>query len=223
MKTKTILNSISAVLLTSFAAHAADLQRPGYKAPEYIAPAPFSWTGFYVGANAGYLWGNSKWSGSAGNFEVAPAGFMAGGTLGYNYQTGSWVWGIEGDIDYVNAKGTANSAICASCTFKDTWLGTVRGRVGYSFGQWLPYLTGGGAFGNVYVSSAAGSKTQTRDGWTVGTGVEYAFAGAWSAKLEYLYVDLGSFSCGSAGCPVPPDERVNFTSNIIRAGVNYRF
>src|SRR5450755_1898015 len=135
----------AAMAMPSFA---ADLPRPAYKAqPIYVAP--FSWTGFYVGINGGYGWGKSNWSGSGGNFEVSPKGWLGGGTLGYNIQTGAWVWGIEGDIDYINLKGTANAAFCPSCTFKDTWLGTVRGRIGYSLDRWLPYLTAGGAFGNM--------------------------------------------------------------------------
>jgi outer membrane immunogenic protein len=213
----------AAVASPSFA---ADLPRPSYKSPVYSPEyvAPFSWTGFYVGLNGGYGWGQSKWSGSAGNFEVSPKGWLAGGTLGYNLQTGAWVWGIEGDIDYVNLKGTADAAFCPSCTFKDTWLGTLRGRIGYSFDRWLPYLTGGLAYGNMYLSTGnGGSVNRTKAGWTAGAGLEYAFVGAWSAKIEYLYVDLGSATCGSAACVLPSDETVNFKASLVRLGVNYRF
>ena len=223
MKTRMILTGIAAVALLTvpLTARAADMSPPSYQAPSYVV-APSSWTGFYVGLNGGYLWGTSKWSGGAGNFEVSPDGFIGGGTIGYNLQTGAWVFGLEGDIDYVDANGTANSAICASCTFKNTWLGTLRGRVGYSFGQWLPYLTGGGAWGNAEVQSAGGTVSDTKGGWTAGGGVEYGF-GQWSAKLEYLYVDLGSATCGAATCVLPADATVDFTANIIRGGINYRF
>ncbi len=219
MKTKLILAGIAAMMMAPLAAHGADLPQP-YKAPAYIAPA-FSWSGFYVGANAGYMWGNSKWSGGAGNFEIAPKGWLAGGTLGYNFQTGNWVWGIEGDIDYANLKGTSD--VCSGCTFKDTWLGTARGRLGYAFDRWLPFVTGGGAFGNAYVATPGGSVSRTKTGWTVGAGVEYAFLEHWSAKLEYLYVDLGSQTCDYTTCAIPSNATVDFTSNIVRAGVNYRF
>jgi outer membrane immunogenic protein len=223
MMTKTIRTGIAvaALLIAPIAAQAADLPRPNYKAPIYVEP--FSWTGFYVGINGGYGWGNSDWSGSGGNFQVAPKGFMGGGTLGYNLQTGVWVWGIEGDIDYMNLKGTAPSAFCASCTFKDTWLGTLRGRVGYSFDRWLPYLTAGAAYGNMYMAANGGSATGTKAGWTAGAGVEYAFLGNWSGKLEYLYVDLGSATCAQAACGFATDEAIAFKANIVRAGLNYRF
>jgi outer membrane immunogenic protein len=213
--------AVAALLVAPIAARAADFPRSSYKAPEYVAP--FSWTGFYVGLNAGYGWGNSNWSGSGDDFQVAPKGFMGGGTLGYNWQTGAFVLGLEGDIDYMNLKGTAPSEFCATCTFKDTWLGTLRGRVGYSFDRWLPYLTAGAAYGNVYMATNNGSATGTKQGWTAGAGVEYAFAGAWSAKLEYLYVDLGSVTCAQAACGFATDESVSFKANIVRAGVNYRF
>ena len=199
---------------------AADLPRPAFKAPVYVAP--FSWSGFYVGINTGYMWGSTKWSGGAGSFNVDPTGWMGGGTAGYNLQTGNWVWGIEGDIDYANLKGT-NSNICGGCTFKDTWLSTVRGRIGYAFDRWLPYATGGVAFGNAYVSTPGGSVNRTQTGWTAGAGVEYAFLGNWSAKLEYLYVDLGTATCNFATCAIPTNASVDFTSNVVRVGLNYRF
>ena len=213
----------AALILAPLAAQAADLPRPPYKTPIVPIEPAFSWSGLYVGINGGYMWGSSQWTGGAGNFELSPNGWLAGGTLGYNFQAGSWVLGVEGDIDYANLKGTANSTLCSGCTFKDTWLGTLRGRVGYAYGQWLPYLTAGGAWGNVYVANASGSQTSTKGGWTAGGGVEYSWGGPWSAKLEYLYVDLGDATCGTATCFISSSATVHFTSNIVRAGVNYRF
>ena len=123
----------------------------------------------------------------------------------------NWVWGIEGDIDYVNAKGTADAAICSGCTFKDTWLATLRGRLGYSVDRWLPYITGGGASGNAYVSSPGGAVSDTKGGWSAGAGIEWAFLPNWSAKVEYLYVDLGDATCDSASCLLPADATIHFT------------
>jgi outer membrane immunogenic protein len=223
MKTRTILAGIVAALLTApLAAQAADLSPPRYPEPAYVVPMA-NWSGFYLGLNGGYLWGTSDWTGGAGTFKVSPGGFIGGGTIGYNFQADAFVVGIEGDIDYVDAKDTASAAICAGCTFKDTWLATVRGRIGYSFGPWLPFLTGGGAWGNAEVTTAGGTVSDTRGGWTAGGGIEYAFLGPWSAKLEYLYVDLGTATCTAAACGLPADAKIDFTANVLRAGLNYRF
>ncbi|HZT26868.1 MAG TPA: outer membrane protein [Pseudolabrys sp.] len=203
---------------------AADLPRPAYKAPVYVAP--FSWTGFYVGINGGYGWGTSDWTFtgtgvSTGNFDIK--GGLVGGTLGYNLQTGNWVWGIEGDFDASWIKGTdTTTCVAPGCETRNRWLATLRGRVGYAFDHWLPYITGGGAFGDVKMTTpAATSETDTQAGWTAGAGVEWAFLGNWSAKLEYLYVDLGKANCSAATCGVSTD--VDFKTNVVRAGVNYRF
>lgn len=201
---------------------AADLSRP-LKAPAYIAP--FSWTGFYVGINGGYGWAKSDWTGG-GTASVSPKGWLVGGTLGYNLQTGVWVWGIEGDIDLSTIKGSSTgTGVCATgagCETRNRWLATTRGRIGYSFDRFLPYITGGAAFGDIKMAIPSGAaETKTKVGWTLGAGLEYAFLGAWSAKLEYLYVDLGSATCSAATCGV--STNATFKANTVRAGLNYRF
>jgi outer membrane immunogenic protein len=206
---------------------AADMPRPAsYKAPIYVAP--FSWTGFYVGINGGYGWGKSNWTVtgfgvSTGDFNVK--GPLVGGTIGYNLQTGVWVWGIEGDFDASWIKGSTTT-ICGGtgCETKNTWLGTARGRIGYAWDRFLPYITGGAAFGNIKAGQTGSATTAstTKVGWTVGAGVEYAFMGSWSAKIEYLYVDLGKMSCDAVSCGGAVTD-VSFKTNIVRAGVNYRF
>jgi outer membrane immunogenic protein len=216
--------SFAALMIAAGAANAADLSRGPYKAPPpaYIEPI-FSWSGFYVGANAGYMWGSAQFTGGAGNFETSPKGFLAGGQIGYNLQTGNIVFGLEGDIDYVDAKATANNPACVNCTVKNSWLATGRGRVGYSFGRFLPDITGGVAGGKLETTVNGGTASKTQVGWTLGAGLEYALWNSWSVKAEYLYVDLGSITCGSAACPAPADTKVDFTANIFRAGINYRF
>jgi outer membrane immunogenic protein len=203
---------------------AADLPRPAYKAPVFVAP--FSWSGFYVGINGGYGWGTSDWSSAVASDTIKPKGGLVGGTLGYNMQTGNWVWGIETDIDYSTIDGTnIGTGICGGavgCETQNHWLGTARGRVGYAFDRWLPFITGGAAYGDVKMTPNSGiSETENRLGWTLGGGVEWAFMGAWSAKLEYLYVDLGNATCSTATCGTETD--VGFTANVVRLGVNYRF
>lgn len=187
---------------------AADLPRqaPVYKAPAYMAPV-FNWTGAYIGLNAGGGWGKSEY-GSFDKYDVS--GGLIGATLGYNWQFGTWVLGVEGDIDWTNIKGTG-----AFSETKNEFLSTVRGRVGYSFDRWMPYVTGGLAVGNIKAHDAAFSKDETKAGWTVGTGVEFAFAPQWTAKVEYLYVDLGHVDLAGI--------KTDFYTNIVRGGVNYRF
>ena len=113
---------LAALLAAPFAANAADLRAPSYKAPAYVAPSAPSWTGFYVGLNAGYGFGDANWSGA---FDPSPTGFLVGGTIGYNLQTGSWVWGIEADLAWSTMDDTVNGR-----TTELTWFGTARGRIG---------------------------------------------------------------------------------------------
>ena len=220
------------LLLMPVAGQAADLgpRGPIYKgvpAPTYMA---FDWSGFYIGINGGYGFGKSHHNFDAvgtttGDYNVT--GALAGGTVGYNWQMGSYVFGGEADFDWSNIKGSApcpNPAF--TCGTENNWLGTARGRLGYAFNRWLPYFTGGAAFGSVKatISPSAGfpGATSTRIGWVVGGGLEYAAWNYWSVKLEYNYVDLGSFNCG-AGCTGTGVDNVSFNTHIVRAGINYRF
>lgn len=197
------------------AAQAADMPRM-YKAQPLVAPLAADWTGFYIGINAGYGFGKSDWD--AAGVSPEPSGVLAGVTVGYNFQTGLWLWGLEGDIDYSGMKGD-EACGPGSCETKNTWLGTARARVGYTgWSNWLPYLTGGAAFGDVKASSPLGDGSETKIGWTAGAGVEYAMLPRWSVKVEYLYLDLGSVDCsGTCG------DSVSFKANAVRAGLNYRF
>ena len=210
------------LLATSFSAEAADIPRPYYKAQPRAVVAYYNWTGFYAGINGGYGWGTGSLDVPALSFK--PAGWLIGGTLGYNYQVGSLVFGLEGDWDWSDVRG---SAACGAfqCNLRNDWLATFRGRVGYAADRWLPYLTGGLAYGRVKLSTTIPGSVSISDdrlGWTLGAGVEYAFLGNWSAKLEYLYVDLGKFDC-SASCGGPTPNNVDFKESIIRAGLNYKF
>jgi len=199
-------------------------QSPAYKAPPDYYVAPFNWSGFYIGINGGYGFGSSEWSSgpfSSGSFNTT--GGLVGGTVGYNLQTGVWVWGIEGDGDASWIKGSTSVANCFGCETRNDWLATARARIGYAWDRWLPYLTGGAAFGDVKMTPPAPDTftVKTKVGWTIGGGVEYGFLGAWSAKVEYLYVDLGKAACGSASCSAGVD--VKFNTSLVRAGLNYRF
>ena len=204
-------------------AQAADLSvAPLYKAPPAQVSAEYNWTGFYLGLNGGGGWGRSNWDTS--NDRISTSGALVGGTAGYNWQFGNAVLGLEGDVDWTNIQGTDASTLCpAGCTTSETWLSTVRGRAGYSFGRVLPYVTGGLAVGDIRATTPGfpGAST-TNAGWTVGGGIEFALPGNWTAKAEYLHVDLGSFNCG-ANCNGLPTDNVSAHDNIVRAGINYRF
>lgn len=214
----------AAFAVAAFTAQAADLRTPNYKAPAY-APSYFSWTGFYLGLNGGYGFGKSTVSNNVGSTDsFGVKGAQVGGTLGYNLQTGSWVWGIEGDLDYSAMKGSSTTFCIIPCQVSNTWMGTARARLGYAgWDRWLPYITGGLAAGNVKIEQGAFSDSRTKFGWTAGLGLEYAILANWSAKVEYLYVDLGTAVCPSPTCNPASDVSTKFNANLVRLGLNYRF
>jgi|SRR4051812_30656003 outer membrane immunogenic protein len=215
-----------AMVATSLPSQAADMPIKGYR-PAVVAY--YNWTGFYLGANGGYGMGHSTWTdpttpgpgGTTGSFKTKGAVF--GGTAGYNYQFGSIVLGVEGDYDWSTIKGTTTSLVCPGCETKNTWLATFRGRAGYAFDRWLPYFTGGLAYGNIKASTPLGTESNTKMGYTFGAGLEYALLSNWSAKLEYLYVHLADGTCGlPCGGAVPPVD-VKFNTSLVRVGLNYKF
>ena len=209
-------------LVAAQCAVAADLSlAPLYKAPPAPVPQSFNWTGFYLGANGGGGWGHSWWNGQGTGIGLS--GGQAGGTLGYNYQAGNVVFGAEGDIDWSHLTGTNSSTLCPGCSTSDNWLSTARGRIGYSFDRVMPYVTGGLAVGNINAAAPGlPGASSTNAGWTLGAGLEVALPGNWSAKAEYLRVDLGHLDCG-ANCGVTPTDNVSLSENVFRAGVNYHF
>ena len=204
------------------AAEAADLGRgypPVARAPIY-APAYYNWTGFYLGINGGGGWGRSTWD-AVGTFDIS--GGLIGGTIGYNWQFGQAVVGVEGDIDWSGIKGTTTILCPLGCETRNSWLATVRGRLGYAFDRFLPFLTGGLAVGNIRATTPLlPGGTITTAGWTVGAGVEFAVLSNVTVKAEYLYVDLGNFNCG-LNCGLAPTGNVSFHTNVVRAGLNVRF
>ena len=215
--------ALSCALISAAAATDLPARMPtkARAAPSYFIPAPvFTWTGWYMGLTGGYDWGNARFdtsiTGAGSTFRTS--GGNIGSTLGYNFQSGSIVYGLETDLSLNGARGT-NSAIapCASCEVRNPWFGTFRGRVGYTPGMTMYYLTGGLAYGEVRVSdTVGGDEKHNKAGWTLGGGVEHAFSKRWSAKLEYLYVDLGNTGFGGG-------LNTRFNENIIRAGLNAHF
>lgn len=223
-----LLSGVAALgLLAAGAASAADLpSRKGpVEAPYY--PPVFTWTGFYVGVNAGYAWGeiDSTNLGIIGGFDD-PDGFTGGGQIGYNYQIGQFVLGLEADFQGADLKASAFDAFTGiSASNELNWWGTVRARAGYAFDRFLPYVTGGFAYGNVKNKISDGfvsfSDDNTQYGWTLGAGLEYAFTNNLTAKVEYLYVDLDKESISVPGGTFVSEVGTKFS--VVRAGLNYKF
>jgi len=214
-------------------AFAADLPMPA-KAPP--APAAYSWTGFYLGAQAGYGWGTSWQMGASGfgnTGDYPITGVVGGGTAGYNWQFNhNWVVGLETDFSGSSIYGVGGTSLTynclGGCENKIEWFGTVRGRVGYAWDNVLLYATGGWAYGSAeadIVGCPAGfCGTNYVNGWTAGGGIEYALKGPWSFKAEYLHIDMGQFNftnaggcAGTGGCVSPA------RFDLVRIGLNYRF
>ena len=229
--------ALAAVAVLGFTAVASAADMP-VKAPAPIVAPLYNWTGPYVGIAGGYGWGNSGQTDpgivinqtvTSEDGSYAVNGGILGGTLGYNWQQGPWVFGVEGDYSWADISGSSNVCGASSphpCGTKLESLGTLRGRIGYAMGatgNWLPYVTGGLAVGelNAWDSLLSQSGSDFRAGWTVGGGVEVGITRNWTAKIEYLYVDLGSQQMFNIVPGVP--ETVSFTANIIRGGINYRF
>ena len=198
--------SIAAVWTVS--AQAADLPY-GSRAP-YTVNQPlnaYSWAGPYLGGNLGYSWG------SVDNNPTKPSGFEGGVQAGYNWQTGPWVFGVEGDIQATGAEDTF-----APWKFSNPWFGTVRGRGGYAFNNIFFYGTAGLAFGELRGQTFFGlTESHTNVGWTAGVGAEFGLTQNWSAKVEYLYVDLDNSNFVVTGASN------GYRFGTLRAGVNYHF
>ena len=212
-------------------AQAADIAaRPPAQAYQ-PAMKSFDWTGFYIGINGGYGGGRSSWSDAAVGTDsnrFSTSGGTLGGQLGYNWQVGSAVLGVETDMNWMNAKGsTGSGGVCAtdgggSCQTQQSWLGTTRARIGYAFDRWLPYITGGVAYGDIRATQPTGTSSSTKTGWTAGAGVEYGITQNWSAKLEYLHADLGTATFMGAASGTS-SLKVPITDDLARVGLNYRW
>jgi outer membrane immunogenic protein len=247
MKKYIAIAAVATLALTG-AAIAADMPAPVYKAsPPMVAPV-YNWSGCYIGAEGGGAWGRSQHTGAltgttttldiTAPFDVS--GGLFGGTVGCNFQAAStWVFGLEGDMSWTNKKGQANDiAPFLTTTVSATsehWLATGRGRLGFALSSpVLLYVTGGFAVASVEAivtppALPAVTESQTRWGWTVGAGAEWGFAPNWSAKLEYLRVELQSGSyfppggVATAAGTIVHRDNVPLDNNIVRAGINFRF
>jgi len=204
-----ILLGVAALIGASWAASVETADLPyGSRAP-YTVNQPlnyYSWAGPYLGGNLGWAWG------SVDNNVTRPSGFVGGAQAGYNFQSGPWVFGIEGDLQATGASDTF-----APWKFSNPWFGTVRGRGGYAFNNIFFYGTAGLAFGELIGQTFGVSENHTNVGWTVGLGAEFGLTPNWSAKAEFLFIDLNDSNFTITGLPN------GYHFGLLRAGVNYRF
>jgi len=204
---RTAFFGVALAIAAPTSANAADLA-PNYR--YYTAPAPyyaFSWAGPYVGATAGYEWG------SAGNNPTRPSGFTGGIEAGWSWQNGSFVYGGETDFNVSGAKSRF-----APWQFSNPWFGTVRGRAGIAINNVLLFGTAGVGYGELTADTSSNlSESHTSIGWVVGGGAEVSLTPHWSAKAEWLYLDLADRSFSVTGA------NNGLAANLLRLGLNYRF
>jgi outer membrane immunogenic protein len=249
---KPVIRSVAAACaLFATGALAADLPAPApapvYRPPPVAVPL-FTWTGCYVGGNVGGLWARSDWNDDVlGDFGSGTAsGALGGVQIGCNYQTGAWVFGIQGDYDWTNANNNNTNGFLSNLTglvvtnqTQINSLGSVTGRVGYAWDRFLGYVKGGGAWVNgSYSFQVAGvpvaTASATQSGWTVGVGGEYAFTNWLTGFVEYDYYGFsntnpGALVCAAAtgGCGggviVTNNVGVTTNINVVKVGLNLKF
>lgn len=246
MKFKHTLGLAAVVAFLSSNAFAADVV--SYEPPAPVAVTPiFSWTGAYIGLNAGYAGGKAKHLATvtddldgveSGSFNLNANGFVGGGQVGYNYQIDQFVVGLEADLQGSNVKAefSANDdeIIDGKMGTKLDWYGTVRARMGVvATDRFLAYATGGLAYGRTTTyahdsidgESFDVSKKKTKAGWTIGAGAEYAVTDNVTFKTEYLYTDLGKANLFNGaiddGVNLDLNRKLNF--HTVRAGINFKF
>jgi outer membrane immunogenic protein len=238
---KTLLLSSALVLIAGIsAASAADL-KPYTKAPPPMGPPPFSWTGFYIGLNAGGKWANVDQTVTGPATTVTFTGdtassWIAGGQLGYNWQMGQWVFGIEGDIDAHDFSrsrviGTAIGPFIPGDTFsvESNWQASLRGRIGYAaWERTLLYVTGGVAWTQVKgTATLVGIGSFTNDdvvtGGTVGGGLEYALTNNISLGIEGRWSFYGDRTFSGTLGGIPVTDKVSLDTAEVMGKLNFRF
>jgi opacity protein-like surface antigen/outer membrane receptor protein involved in Fe transport len=199
-----------------------------FKWPSAPASDRYNWSGFYLGLNAGGVFGinTMSTSGGGGSASVKEPGLLGGAQVGANYQTGPLVWGFEADYDASTQNKSLPGGPLTGSTSQTPWFATLRGRLGMAFDRTLVYGTAGGAAGELRsiaaIPAGTTSTTVTYGTWAAGGGVEYGITDNLSARLEYLYLDKGHIATGVIGPPYTTiTSRVQ--DYLVRAALNYRF
>jgi outer membrane immunogenic protein len=245
---RTVAAVVSALMGASISANAADM---AVKAPP-PAPAPmmipFSWTGFYIGGNLGAAWGQGNVTDTFTGLSfsgTSNAVFVGGGQVGFNYQVSNFVFGVEGDFDWVGNNNNNGTGVVITgplglghsfaASVNDGWISTLTGRFGVTWDRVLFYGKGGGAWlGNngftvtdlTTGASLSGTNSNSTTGWTAGVGLEWAFANNWTARVEYDFIGLGHRTfVVPATSPVLAGDTFTANSNIqmFTVGLNYLF
>ena len=220
---RTLITLLAGVAALGFASstYAADLIVDAPEAAPMMAPASGNWDGAYIGAFAGYGWGtlteeDGVFAPAGTEFDLS--GWQLGVTAGYNFTVSeAIVAGIAGDIAWSNIGDDSGAFGYDSSSIN--WNGSIRGRLGFDGGAFLPYVTAGLAFANATVDTTApSSDSQTYIGWTAGVGVEFAVADNVSLDLQYRYTDYGT-----ATFDAPVADDVSLTTNAVTAGINFKF
>ena len=240
-----VLATAALLALATVPAVAADLRRPKRLEYDEAPRAAFSWTGFYLGAHAGYAWGSVDQRQTTGGMPVGPFGYdvdgaFGGGTAGYNWQAGQLVVGIEGDLGWMDLSGagripSSNPAAHQDISLDGGLYGDITGRLGVAMGRTLLYGKGGWAWFN----GEARQKTtnpgfvthgtdKAFDGWVAGAGIEHMIAPNVSLKLEYLHFDFGRQGGDQTSVSDPPigfvyKNTADLTADSVKAGVNFKF
>jgi outer membrane immunogenic protein len=232
---KVIYVLTTATALISAPALAADLRRAPPPAP-VMAPTPiYNWSGFYLGIQGGFGWADLERTlvTTGTTLTTETSGGLLGGTIGFNWQAGAWVFGFEADYAWANLERSVDNCFVALVTCRsglDTF-GTARLRVGGAWGPKMIYGTGGLAFGDHFarvddnVTGLSVRRSEFAVGWTAGGGIEWGFAPGWSLKAEALYFDLDvdRFSTVNLALVDPVGIDTRHTGVIVRGGINYRF
>ncbi len=228
---------LSSSLLLAMAASAAAADLPSTKGEPIYAPPPppvFSWTGFYIGAQAGYGWGHKSdyilfpggavVQGEGSNLS----GFLGGGHVGYNYQISEFVFGVEADVNGSTSHGNETNLGFVG-NGSEEFDASLRARAGVAFDRILIYATAGAAFGDFHTSltdpfGVVESHNPSTVGWTVGGGLEYAIDNNWSVRAEYRYTDYRAGGINYTTLALSPFViHDHLTDNRVQAGFSYKF
>jgi outer membrane immunogenic protein len=243
-----LLASVGLVALAAATvpASAADLRAPRpAAAPAAVMPI-YNWTGFYIGAHVGWGHTDKEWTHTDPVIDLLfidrhgkADGFLGGGQVGFNWQTGALVLGVEGQFSWVDWEkrdhcfGAVGSAFEVHCGHSVDWVATLAARIGFAAANWLFYVKGGVAFAdeNFHVHSPLFATTVHSNGdhevgWMVGAGIEYGFTPNWSAKVEYNFMDFGDSTVhfrDATGLIFDDRIKIDQQVHVVKFGINYRF